>query len=278
MPANTLTYQACDATCDAGAYATKKVAHPLSSFPMTNLRSAVSYSVHAGLILCAACTGAPAAEPVPAIGDAWPEPQVTREAGAASMDASATDDRPDASAHLDAVVNAAETPGASDAHTPDVAVPDGRARASLVTHMLWAPVAPISDPFPDRPDPVSCARTAYMPETLAAEPVFSVDTGRCDYLTVMQTSTRDVAAGEIIKVRVWHFELSAPEPAEAHVAVRVGDLGVLDRSVSIPAPGGLLTSEMVVATPLAAGTPIYFHLHNHGINSWSLVEVSAGSE
>jgi len=51
---------------------------------------------------------------------------------------------------------------------------------------------------------------------------------------------------------------------------------LLDTRVAIPAPGGLIKSELRIDRPIAAGAPIYFHLHNHGQNSWALVEVSAG--
>ncbi|MDB4974017.1 MAG: hypothetical protein JWN48_2358, partial [Myxococcaceae bacterium] len=81
-------------------------------------------------------------------------------------------------------------------------------------------------------------------------------------------------AGETLKVRLWHFELSAPEPATAHVAVLVDGLAILDETVPIPAAGGLLIKELRVPRPIPAGAPVYFHLHNHGANSWALVEVS----
>jgi hypothetical protein len=51
---------------------------------------------------------------------------------------------------------------------------------------------------------------------------------------------------------------------------------VLDERIPIPRPGGLIARQRTLERALPAGAPVYFHLHNHGANSWSLVEVSAG--
>jgi hypothetical protein len=115
-----------------------------------------------------------------------------------------------------------------------------------------------------------------MPELLGAEPVFSVDTGACTYITARQPALRDVAQGETLVARVWHFALNAGEAAEAHVALRIGDTTVLDQTVPIPSAGGLIAVSETAPRAFEAGTPVFFHLHNHGDNSWSLVELSAG--
>lgn len=146
--------------------------------------------------------------------------------------------------------------------------------ASLIDHQLWKVAANELDPFSDGPVGARCEPRGVMSELLADEPVFSIDTGVCSYLTVTQPSQRDIAAGERIKVRLWHFALSAPTPAEAHAAVLVDGIPVLDERVPIPAPGGLLSRELRVDRAVARGAPVHFHLHNHGANSWSLVEVS----
>jgi hypothetical protein len=58
--------------------------------------------------------------------------------------------------------------------------------------------------------------------------------------------------------------------------IRVDGLSVLDERIPIPKPGGLIVRELRVERDIPAGAPVYFHLHNHGANSWALVEVSAG--
>lgn len=162
----------------------------------------------------------------------------------------------------------------------DAATPDGESRigGSLVDHKLWSRVKPADDPFSDVPPQVDCEFSATNYEYLGDEWAFSVDTGSCNYVTAQQRALRDVASGEAIKVRLWHFELSAPEPAEAHAAVMVDGIPVLDERIPIPAPGGLVVREVRVERAIAAGAPVLLHLHNHGANSWSLVEISNGSD
>lgn len=108
-------------------------------------------------------------------------------------------------------------------------------RATLVSHAAWERIAAELDPFVDRPKVVRCDGQAAAFEPLQDEASYSVDTGNCNYVTAYQRSLTDVRAGERLDVRLGHFELSAPEPAQAHVAVMLdGDSlrrRVLDRQV-----------------------------------------------
>jgi hypothetical protein len=205
-----------------------------------------------------------------------PSAPVARVPGAGSADAQ----RPDASAP-DASSAPSKGPvdggrAALDAGTPSATDAATAARASLIIHDLWRSVASADDPFDDRPEQAKCELSGTMTELLADERVFSVDTGVCNYLTVRQSTLFEIAAGEKINVRLWHFALTAPEPAEAHAAVLVDGLHVLDERVAIPGAGGLLTRTLRVERTIPSGAPVHFHLHNHGGNSWSLVEVSVG--
>lgn len=170
----------------------------------------------------------------------------------------------------------------TDAAAPDASAPDAaepaptKPRGPLIEPEAWEIVSAADDPFPDRLPDASCPDGTHMPELLGAEPVFSVDTGDCNYITARQPALRDVVKGETLVARVWHFALYADEEAEAHVALRIGDTTLLDQTVPIPSEGGLIAIEEAAISSFPAGTPIYFHLHNHGDNSWSLVELSAG--
>jgi hypothetical protein len=209
-----------------------------------------------------------------------PNPQGDQDAASAPQDdahvdeeahpdggTSATASPPDANAD-DAPSEAAVGSDASEAQT---ATPVG---ASLVLPDLWRTVEPVEDPFEDRPETTTCPSWAAAAETLGGERAFGVDTGSCNYITVMQESREAVAAGESIKIRLWHFELSAPTEAEAHAALLIDGLAVLDERVAIPQAGGLISRQVRLTRAVAAGARVYFHLHNHGSNSWALVEVS----
>jgi hypothetical protein len=160
----------------------------------------------------------------------------------------------------------------SDA-SPNLAA-DGGTRRPLARPEEWVVTDALHDPFGDRPADADCASTGYMPEVLSGELVFSVDTGLCSYLTATQPSLLAVEPDSTFFVRVWHFALTAPEDSEAHVAIRIGDHDIVNRMVPIPAPGGLLVDSGPIGRSFPAGTPVYFHLHNHGDNSWSFIELS----
>ncbi len=209
----------------------------------------------------------------PAVQDASsPAPHVLDATPSSTLDA-LPDTQPDAA-------SADPIDAGSDASLPDASaeaqLPVAAARTPLVLPERWQMLDAGTDPFDDRPATIDCSTAGVVPETLSEERVLGVETGWCNYLTALQPTQRAVQPGEVIKVRLWHFELSAPEPAEAHAAVHIAGLRVLDERIAIPQPGGLIVKQFTVEQAIPAGTPVHFHLHNHGANSWALVEVSAG--
>jgi hypothetical protein len=205
-------------------------------------------------------------------------------AAAASIDAGAPQQDAGSGLELDAYAPQQDTgaPLDMDAELADArsypAFDSGASssRSSLVLPELWMRLDAGADPFTDRLAMVDCRPDAVVAETLSGERVLGVETAFCNYLTAHQPAQRAVAAGEVLKVRLWHFELSADEPAEAHAVLQVDGLSVLDERIPIPSPGGLVVRQLRVERAIAKGAPLYFHLHNHGANSWALVEVSAG--
>jgi hypothetical protein len=159
----------------------------------------------------------------------------------------------------------------------DASAASSALRVNLLSPEGWTMVDAGDDPFTDRPASVDCSTAWVGAETLSGERVLGVETGYCNYATMLEPTRRDVRAGETIKVRLWHFELSAPEPAEAHAALLIAGLPVLDERIAIPQPGAFSVKELRVERAIPAGAPAYFHLHNHGQNSWALVEVSVGA-
>ena len=149
-------------------------------------------------------------------------------------------------------------------------------RTSLVQHNLWRPVSAENDPFDDRPAEVTCELTGYGSEALAGEDAFHVNMRGCDYMTATQVSLTDIVAGDEIKVRFWHFDLQSEDPdAEAHAALLFDGDQVWEAVVPIPQDGGALISETVtVDTDYPTGTTIHYHVHNHGLNEYFLIELS----
>lgn len=200
------------------------------------------------------------------------------------VEAGAREDRHDASLSSAADATSSREASPVDAGTADAspgaptdAGPTPRTtRVSLVDHHRWVPLEAEDDPFEDRPEDVECAAEAVAAELLNSELTYSVDTGACRYVTARQSTQRKVGSGETLKVRLWHFELNAPNPGEAHAVVEVDGIRLLDKRVPIPEAGGLIKAEMQVERAIPLGAPAHFHLHNHGANSWALVEVSTG--
>ncbi len=159
---------------------------------------------------------------------------------------------------------------------PEASTP--RARVDLVDAEEWQLVEEADDPFEDRPDGFRCLEASYRAQDLGGERVFDVETDTCEYITVTQPSLADVLAGDFLKARVFHFDLRAPSPAEAHVAIGIGSDVPVDVRVPIPSEGALIGPVWQAPRDIAAGTPVYFHLHNHGTNSWAMVELSSGPE
>lgn len=153
---------------------------------------------------------------------------------------------------------------------------------------------PAADPFsPLRTPEHFCDNTCHFPEFLqVGEFSYTLDSNYCNYLTVAQETTRPISRGDKLFVRLWHFALESSSGGRAYTAVQVGDRVIWDARLPIPCRGGLVgfipggdcldnpanvdvdPAEFVADFDAPAGTPIYFHIQNHGANNYNLVEIS----
>lgn len=153
--------------------------------------------------------------------------------------------------------------------------PEGAAPAlvagPLVDAAGWVAVDPMADLFPShRPAAFRC-----LPQAWGAEGrTFEVDTGACEYLAVSQPSLLPVAAGDTLTATVAHFPLVALEPATAHVALAFDGAIVWEREIPIPSDTRIYEFSWTAQRTAPAGTPVQFHLHNHGSNNWFIGEIS----
>lgn len=126
------------------------------------------------------------------------------------------------------------------------------------------------DPFPaHRPADLACARASHSLEYDALE----LDTGTCNYFLLGAPTLTDIHRGDRITVRAFHEDLAALEPAVAHLAVAVGDTVIWDEEIPIPSPATPYTVEMVAEFDAPSGTAAVLHLHNHGINTYRVIDV-----
>lgn len=132
-------------------------------------------------------------------------------------------------------------------------------------------VDPAEDVFAAmRPADAVCDDAGYFVDPLSL--AFEVDTGLCDYLTVRQPSREALAPGDLVSVNVVHYELSAPEPGEAYVALAIDGV-IAWEGAPIPSAPGMLSGEITIDRALPAGVELQLHVHNHGPNSYELTSV-----
>ncbi len=148
---------------------------------------------------------------------------------------------------------------------------------ALALPMLWMPVAADADPFvAHRPEAVTCALGAWLLELDGLE----VNTQTCNYASFGQPSKVEIVPGARIVGSLYHFDLLAAEPATAHVALVVGEVVVWEQEIAIPGKANAYMIDVPASFAAPAGTPVNFHLHNHGQNTWTLgalqVEVFPG--
>ena len=153
-----------------------------------------------------------------------------------------------------------------------------RERADLVDHGAWVQADAASDPWDDRPDVWTCPPIGTRVEVDQGEAVLEVETGLCSYFTASQVSLVPVQAGDRVDVPVAYAALTAPGPAEGHVALLLGDEVVAEVFVPIPSPAGRAPLSWVATQDVPEGTPVWLHVHNHGANTWNVGPVRSGPD
>jgi hypothetical protein len=155
-------------------------------------------------------------------------------------------------------------------------------------------VLPAEDPFSALRTPAHfCDDGCHFAEFLqVGEYSYTVESGYCNYFTMVQPTLREIRAGDEIHIRFWHFALTAPGGGRAYLALQVGDRVIWDARLPIPCRGGIVgaipggdcidtpgaadadPARFVADFDAPAGAPIYVHVQNHGANNYSLVEAS----
>jgi hypothetical protein len=138
----------------------------------------------------------------------------------------------------------------------------------LVLAEEWQPAA--ADPMASHAgaDAIACGEQDWHAELAGLE----IETTRCNYAAVEQPLLADLVQGDELRVRVWWQTLVSPAPVEGHLALFVGDALVWEEHVAIPGPAAARDVDLVSPVSAPAGTPVTFHLHNHGSNTWNLNE------
>jgi hypothetical protein len=143
---------------------------------------------------------------------------------------------------------------------------------SLIDHEKWQVLEAGDDPLADhRPEMIDCGLAGWYLETSKLE----VDTNFCNYLGVEQPSLVALEHGQMVKVIFYHFDLVAPEPALAHVAIMIDAQVLWEQEIAIPGDANVFVEEFASPISAALGSQVVVHLHNHGQNTWVLQDLIA---
>jgi len=148
---------------------------------------------------------------------------------------------------------------------------------SLIDNWLWTQVSGDDDPF----DYTRTAETTVCPEAeLNVEQLpdgdwFDVITKNCAYVTVTQPLLADIPAGGTLKIRIWHFAITMGD-GPFTLAIQIGKESkpLWTTTKPFPSDSGLIFDEFTTVSEYSKGDSIYYHISNHGDNSWGLIEFS----
>ncbi len=165
--------------------------------------------------------------------------------------------------------------GCDDEPTQRCRAIGAEAREALVDHDLWRLAEASEDPWAEhRPSDISCDPTGRQAEDFAGTYSFGIDTALCGYTTLVQETATDVCPGEGVFVWLWRFALTGPDGSSAHIAAQVGDELLFEDTIPIPATSALKAETYTAKRFHPAGTPITFHIRNHGNNSYQLLDIA----
>lgn len=144
--------------------------------------------------------------------------------------------------------------------------------SQLVDQRAWRRYDAAVDPLRDhQPESIDCKISATYVEYGS----FEIDTTRCNYLLAETPSLRGIDLGTEVHLSLLHYDLLAPQPAQAHIAVLFGDALQWETLLPVPSPGNVIDVRFQATKELSFGEPIRLHLHNHGGNTYLLQTLEA---
>lgn len=161
-----------------------------------------------------------------------------------------------------------EDAGADDAVEPAV--------VSLIDNTAWSLVGVDVDPFvvDGGPSPDLCPESDIQSEDTPDGVWLDVSTEGCAWATLQQPLLHPVAAGDLVRITVVHFEILAGD-TDYTLQVALGpDAEVIwTESVALGAGYEVIQATVSPSVAHAQGDPIWYHVSNHGENNWSLAAI-----
>lgn len=166
-----------------------------------------------------------------------------------------------------------EASGADVGVTEDVAEPTV---ISLIDNTVWALVDVDGDPFvvDGGPSPDLCPESDIQWEYTPDGIWLDVSTEGCAWATLQQPLLHAVAAGDLVRVTVVHFEIYAGDTDYTlRVALGADAEIIWTETVALGAGYEVIQATVSPLNDHAEGAPIWYHVSNHGENNWSLVAI-----
>lgn len=163
-----------------------------------------------------------------------------------------------------------------DAHLHVEGHDGGRGTVTGVAQPLFdidalEPLAAERDPLRmHRPETVICGQ----PGAYVEDGHFEINTAYCNYAAFAAPALIDVTRDDAVTLALNYYDLTAPEPAETHIALYAADVLLFETHIPIPGRADVLEATWTLDQDIPKGTPVSFHLHNHGQNTYRLTKVS----
>jgi hypothetical protein len=132
----------------------------------------------------------------------------------------------------------------------------------------WTPASVAEDPFVEFAEGrLRCSPFAFRLEANWLE----VTTTDCNYATLVYRFPHDVLPGDVITGEVAWATLASLEPAVGTLAFATARDGVVwTHEVSIPGQADIVEVRFTLGQRASTGSALYFHVRNHGYNTWQL--------
>lgn len=111
----------------------------------------------------------------------------------------------------------------------------------------------------------------------AGEYSISVITRECSRATLEQPIQEALEAGEPMQLHLAHYPLETATAAEGLLELELNGQALWSTTVPIPvgmSPADYIDDEVAAPATLPEGTPIRWHVENHGTNSWNLLDIT----
>lgn len=150
---------------------------------------------------------------------------------------------------------------------------------SLVEPTAWQVAEAAADPFWQARPPNTEPCVEFWTDVEDSAPIidgtwFKVETAKCNYLTAAQPLLEAVKEGDSLEVMMHHYPIIFGEgPYTLAVQIGAGPVAWMRTTPAVPLGQTWIQETFTAPSEAPAGTPIYWHVQNHGKNEWALYDI-----